>query len=1018
MRLKGVSLESRSTDQIHYPSFWILPRLFKRCAGPPPCRRSAAKLLRSCSFVLLSLVAVSACAQQTPLNSYVGFEGQPVSKVEIAVSPNVDMGKIRPLIKQEANQPFSTSAIRESVDALQQTHLFTQVHVDLAPEQDGLRVRFILEPTDYIGVIQFEGLGTEFTYTVLLQAVNFSEQSPYVPSMETDGQKGLLDYLHTRGFFAAVATPEVRRDEAHRIVNIVYHCTLHRQARIRDLEFSGLTPQQAAHVRGALRGFVAKFKRLTVKPGQKYDELRLTKSLALIRDHLREGARLPPTVRLGPPRYDPDSNRVDVTFNVTPGPDASVEVMGAKISKKTLRRLVPIYQEGTVDQDLVDEGTANLKSYFQTKGYFNVTGNSRIEQQGSAVNVIYEMNPGLRHRVSAVRFDGNHFFTDSQLKARIQIKKGSFFLHGSFSEQLLKSSQASLTQLYQDAGFQGVSVQAKVQDFKPQLEVTFEIQEGVQDHVASLRLVDNKTQTEAALNAKYPLHLQPGQSFSRKKLDTDRNQILAAYLDLGYPNATVRAAATPTPQDPHKVDVTFTIDEGPQVRISDVVLLGDQHTNASFIQGMAQKRIKDGDPLSEKNILQAESDLYDLGVFDWASIKSLQPVTDQTQEQVLIKVHESPLNSMDIGGGVEVIPRDGSLPVNSVVVPGLPPISVGNNFTVSQKSYWGPRFTFDFSRHNILGKAQTATIGTVLSRLDQRAFITYADPYLGGSSWSGLLSVSAERTTENPVYTAQLALASFQIDRTLDPKRTQHLIGRYTFNHTILSNILIPDLVLPQDQNVRLSTISAEYIHDTRDKPLDAHKGVYQTLDFGVTSTVFGAGANFVRFLGQTAFYHSVKPWLVLADNFRFGFAAQYANSLVPLSEEFFSGGPDSLRGFPVDGAGPQRPVQVCSNPANPATCTLISVPVGGNMLFIVNSEARFPLPGGHGIGGVIFYDGGNVYSNINLRQFADDFTHTVGAGLRYETPVGPVRFDVGYRITSVPGVRATQYFVTFGQSF
>ena len=87
-------------------------------------------------------------------------------------------------------------------------------------------------------------------------------------------------------------------------------------------------------------------------------------------------------------------------------------------------------------------------------------------------------------------------------------------------------------------------------------------------------------------------------------------------------------------------------------------------------------------------------------------------------------------------------------------------------------------------------------------------------------------------------------------------------------------------------------------------------------------------------------------------------------------------------------------------------------------MLAIVNSEARFPIPIKNGLGGVIFYDGGNVYSRINLRQFADDFTHTLGFGLRYGTPVGPVRLDIGRRLTSVPGVKATEYFVTLGQAF
>lgn len=228
--------------------------------------------------------------------------------------------------------------------------------------------------------------------------------------------------------------------------------------------------------------------------------------------------------------------------------------------------------------------------------------------------------------------------------------------------------------------------------------------------------------------------------------------------------------------------------------------------------------------------------------------------------------------------------------------------------------------------------------------------------------------------------------------------------------------------MLPQAQHVRLSTIEAEYLRDTRDKPLDAHRGIYQTFDFGITPIALGSSASFLRFLGQTAFYRPVTPWLVWANNFRLGLAQPFSGSAVPLSEEFFSGGADSLRGFPINGAGPQRPVPVCTVPSNAATCTLISVPVGGDMLFIVNSEARFPIPisiaGKSGLGGAVFYDGGNVYSKISLSQFANDFTHSIGGGIRYQTPVGPIRFDVAYRLTSIPGISAVEYFVTLGQSF
>jgi outer membrane protein assembly factor BamA len=753
-------------------------------------------------------------------------------------------------------------------------------------------------------------------------------------------------------------------------------------------------------------------------PGQKYSEPRIARSIDFIRDRPRTQNRLAPLVRLASSTYEPDSNRVDVRLDIVPGPEVSVHVTGAHVSSKTLHRLIPVYEEGAADQDLVDEGQRNLRAYFQTKGYFNAKVDSHVDKSNNKFDIVYEVARGLKHREAGIYFDGNQYFSDDDLKSHISIKKGFLFLHGSYSEQLLSKSVNSLTQLYKDQGFESVSIQPKVEDFQPQVYVTFEIKEGPQDKVASLQLVGNKTQSSSVLTQKYAFQLQPGRPFSLKLMEADRTRLLAAYLDLGYLNAAVRSAASAASGQPHTINVTYTIDEGTQARTSDVVLLGAKHTNASFIHEITAKQLKPGQPLSEGQFLQLESDLYDLGIFDWAGVKPLRPVVDQTQEEVLVKIHESPLNSMDIGGGLEIIPRSGNIPVNSVAVPGIPPVSLGNKFTVSQKSYVGPRFSFDFARHNLRGRAETATIGTVLSRLDQRGFFNYADPHLRGSSWSSLFSVSGERSTQNPIYTAELGQASFQVERALDKKRTKNAILRYSFQRTNLYDILIPGLVLPQDRHVRLSTFDGEYIRDTRDKPLDAHHGVYQTFDFGVTSKALGASADFVRFLGQSAFYVPVKPWLVWASNIRLGLATPFPGSDVPLSERFFTGGADSLRGFPVNGAGPQRPVPVCSNPSNPATCTLISVPVGGNMLFIVNSEARFPLPIKHGVGGVFFYDGGNVYSKISLRQFVNDFTHSVGVGLRYQTPVGPVRFDVGYRVTSVPGIRATQYFVTVGQSF
>jgi outer membrane protein insertion porin family len=107
----------------------------------------------------------------------------------------------------------------------------------------------------------------------------------------------------------------------------------------------------------------------------------------------------------------------------------------------------------------------------------------------------------------------------------------------------------------------------------------------------------------------------------------------------------------------------------------------------------------------------------------------------------------------------------------------------------------------------------------------------------------------------------------------------------------------------------------------------------------------------------------------------------------------------------------------VCGNPADPSTCSFIQVPVGGKQLFILNSEFRIPVPLKKGLGVAAFYDGGNVFQHVGFSDFSS-YTNTVGIGLRYATPVGPVRIDVGHNLNGLPGIKATQIFITLGQAF
>jgi outer membrane protein insertion porin family len=998
-----------------------------RCKlASPGIRRAGGRNLWSCLIIWFLLFCSSAfqiSAQEAKPDTYAGFEGENVSKVDVSAQPTMDVEPFRSLIQQKAGQPFSIKAIQESATALQNTHMFSKVQVSVKPEQAGLNILFILEPASYIGMLRFPGAMNTFTYTRLLQAVNIPEQTAFVDDLPDQGTRTLLQFFQTNGYFEAGVTADVQRDDPHRIVNISFDCRLNRLARFGEINIQGLSDEETTRLREALESFWATVKGASLKPGKKYSQQRITKSTSYIRSQLRKEGRLAPVVQFNSPKYHADSGRADLNFRVDAGPLLSVRVTGARMLKRTIQRLVPIYEENSVDQDLVDEGRRNLLSYFQSKGYFDATVNAHMDRQPESVSVVYEISRGAKHQVEGLNFEGNHYFEDKQLQAFVPVKKGHsvfghFFSRGRYSEDLVRKSVNAITAAYKDAGFADVVVTPNVADYEPRLGVTFQITEGEQYKVSELKLEDNHTESPRTIVGNRPLNLSPGKPYSPTLMQQDRNYILARYLDRGFLNAQFHSTVTFEPANRHLVDVIYSIDTGPQANISEVVTLGAQTTRRSFITEVTGPQVSGGKPLSLGNFLTSESELYNLGIFDWASIKPLAPVSDQPQEEVLIKIHESPRNSIDLGGGFEVLPRSGNIPVGTVALPGIPPIGVGSRFTASQNSYWGPRLSFQIARHNLRGRAETATFGIVYSRLDQRATFTYSDPRIRSSSWSSLFSLSAERSTQNSIYTGELARASWQVEKSFDKRRTNNLILRYSFQRTLLTNITIPDLVLPEDQHVRLSTVAAQYVRDTRDKPLDAHHGLYQTATLEVSPTALGSSSNFVRFFGQTSFYKPITPWLTWANNFRLGLAKPFAGAAVPLSERFFSGGADSLRGFPINGAGPQRPVSVCSNPSDASTCTLISVPVGGNMLAVVNSEARFPIPLKSGLGGVVFYDGGNVYSRINLRQFADNFTHTVGFGIRYETPVGPVRLDIGHRLTSIPGVKATEYFVTLGQAF
>jgi len=920
-------------------------------------------------------------------------------------------------LAQKSGQPFDKMKVDKTAATIKTAGNFQNVRVEVEPEANGLRVLFVIEPAVYYGIFQFPG-AERFTYSRLVQVANYVSQAPYNATEVEHDRQSLMHFFQQTGYFKAQVSPSLKIDTQHGTVNVLFQSDLGRKAKFGVVDIAGLPANEMNDLQHRLTTLPARVRGAAIRNGKTYNRSSLNRATNYIQTRLQKEGFLAAQVKLDGAEYHDDTNRADIHFSVKPGAKTHVQIAGAHLWPWTKKALLPEYQGIGVDEETLQEGQQALISYYEAKGYFDVKVTSDMTGDEKLRTVVYRVTKEKKHKVTSVGISGESQLKADDLTPHIAVQKKRFFSHGKFSDQLVRASVNNLKAVYQSQGFSSVQVTPSVVNHGGDIQVAFHITEGPRDIVDALSIEGAKTFPQSQFAPK-GLKVTAGQPYSQANVAADRATIVSNYLKAGYLTSSFRETATQVSKnDPHHIKVVYHIYEGPRVFTGNILTLGRVHTQQRLINKDIAT-IKPDQPLTETDLLTAGSNLYNhTGVFDWAEVDPKTQITTQTSEDVLVKVHEAKRNDFTYGIGFEVVNRGGSVPSGTVGVPGLPPVGLPPNFQTSQVTYYGPRGSVQYTRNNLSGKGESLSFTGFAGRLDQRAAVYYIDPNLRWSQWKSTASFTAERNEENPIYSSQQETASYQIQRFIDSAKKDLFFVRYSFNKTDLTRITIPDLVPPADQHVRLSGFGVNLTRDTRDNVLDAHKGVLDSVEVDTYLTKLGSNVNFAELTSQAAFYKEKFHHIVWANSIRIGLAQPFANSFVPLSEAFFTGGGDSLRGFPLDGAGPQRSVYACSTGQTIPNCPLISVPSGGNELLVINVEARIPLPIKKGLGIVPFYDGGNVFPIIGFHDFTSLYSNNVGIGLRYATPVGPIRIDVGHNLNPVPGVNSTQYFISIGQAF
>jgi outer membrane protein assembly complex protein YaeT len=984
-------------------------------------------------MLLLSIPAASAGPgaplpqqQQAPETSgaMAEYEGKLVEAIQIPGIPDRDLGHLLQLLPQKAGQPLGRDDVRESIRTLFATGRFGDIQAEVAASGNGVTLTFATSPNFFVGAVRVDGAPNRPSFNQIVNASKLQLGELHTLDKLDRALENIRQLMQENGYYRAKVTADSKSNAATQQVDIVFRVVPGEAAHVGEVNVTGSSNLSASQVRD-IAG---------MEPGDRVTAARVSGSLRRLRKKFQKQQRVLSQVSIAQQQYKPASNAVDYTFQIDPGPVVVIYVLGYHVSRRVLKKEIPVYEENALDDDLLNEGERNLLDYLQTRGHFDASVEIKKENDAKTLRVIYQVDPGPLHRLGLVEITGitnKSYFRPEDIRSRLQIQASSTLLsHGRYSGILLKSDVATLEGLYRSNGFRQAQIQTKVDDdykgVANHLAVHLNIVEGPQTLVGGMHIVGNESIQASALPE---LETREGQPYSEQNLATDREKILSYYFNRGYPNANLEITTQPSPGVQNREDVTYTIREGGRFSVDQVMVSGLDHTRDYIVQREVQ--VHAGDPLSQEDLLDTQTKLYDLGIFNQVDTAVQNPEGTDPKKNVLVQVQEAKRYTFTYDVGLEF--QTGQ-PAGSSAPQGNTGVS--------------PRVGFDVTRLNLGGRNQTVTFQSHVGRLQQRGLVSYTIPKLfDHEKFKLIFTVFYDNSLDVSTFTSQRLEGKVDLRQQLS--KPSSIVYRFDYRRVKASNFasdfspaLVPQLSLP----ARVGGPGFTYVRDKRDNPLESTRGNYFTLDASAASSYFGSEADFGRALAQNstyqAFHGKTGHQFVFARSTTIGLEQPFrgtkilspgacpsnaageptcAIATIPLPEQFFAGGGNSHRGFGLNQAGPRDPDS--------------GFPVGGTALFVNSLELRFPpitLPWlGGGFGFAVFHDMGNVFTTGHdmlkglmrwhqgkpgqclgaggtpnqqcLTKFnasGYDYTsHALGVGVRYKTPIGPLRFDFGYNL-------------------
>ena len=619
------------------------------------------------------------------------------------------------------------------------------------------------------------------------------------------------------------------------------------------------------------------------------------------------------------------------------------------LSKDDIKEVMTIKTRQSLNQEKIKADVEKIKTLYDSKAYYNVEINDKVEQdEKKDFRVILDIKENDRLYVKSIIFEGNEAYSSKELRNMISTSEHGIFSFitdsGLLKLDQLKQDIGKLAAYYFNNGFINSQVgEPEITIDKKGIYIKIKIKEGKRFKIDKVEISGDlleKSRTELLQSLK----VKKGDNYSREAIMKDIDFLTQACNDEGYANADINPKINPK-ENEQIVDVDFKITKGELVYINHINISGNNITRDKVIR--RQLEVVEGALYSSSKLRNSYSNLNRLRYFEEVDFQT-EKGSDKSKDDINIRVKEKSTGMFMVGAGYSAVDQ-------AVIMAQI-------------------------TQQNFLGYGQILSLKASLGSTTNNIDLYFTEP------WSFDLPLWCKAD----IWKYKKDYDSYSLDSrgagvTLGYPLWEKIVGYAGYKLTAddIDNVLstAPFQIISQEGQLITSAVTLTLVRDTTDDYMFPTKGTKANISVTQAGGPLQGDASYTQYGASLFAYYPLPLDVVFGAKGRIGYIQSHnGEENIPISVRYVLGGINSLRGFRYIGT------------TNPGTDDVI----GGTTMLLFNVEMVFPFIKDAGMKGVIFYDAGNTW---NDRYYLDDLRQSVGLGIRWYSPIGPLRLEYGYII-------------------